>query len=158
MNSLPSPPDRGWSVGSRRRTHYSLGCAHGGGAFFGGDSDWLGAAAPMQVGAKIVFRTLALHGCHDLATDQQSADVGATGFPDELLHQDVHIGAAKGLDNPFGRLVGFRQHHADALRALQQLDHYRHPARQFKHHFHLLGIMGKGGDRQAKANTREQLH
>ena len=56
------------------------------------------------------------------AADHQHADVGAAGLLDVLLHQDVHVGGAEGLDDGLGRGRRLGQDHAAALRALQQLD------------------------------------
>ena len=55
----------------------------------------------------------------------------------EFLHHDVGFETHKGLNNAFRGIVGFRQHHADPLRAFQQLDHQRRAANlfnQIRHH------------------------
>ena len=100
----------------------------------------------------------AFHRRDDLAADHQRADIGAAGLLDELLHQDVHVGAAERFDHRFRRAVGIGQHHADALGALEQLDHQRRAAGELQHLFGLFRIMGEGGDRQADAVARQKLH
>ena len=97
-------------------------------AFLGGDLDQLGGAAAVEVGAELALLALALHGGDDLVADHEAADVGAAGLLDELLHQDVGVEPAEGLDDRLGGLRGLGQHHADALGALEQLDDQRSAA------------------------------
>jgi hypothetical protein len=75
----------------------------------------------------------------------------------ELLYEDGDIGAVKSLDHRFGRLVGFAQHHADTLRALQELDDDRGPTDNIQDIIGPRGIVGEGGDRQSHTIARQQL-
>src|SRR5262245_3823857 len=86
-----------------------------------------------------------------------SAEVVTAGFLDVLLHEDVHVGSAKRLDDGFGRGRRFRQDHAAPLRALEQLDDAGRATDLLDHIFGATGILGKGGDRQANALARQQL-
>ena len=98
-----------------------------------------------------------LHGRNDLAADDQSADVAAFGFLDELLHQDGDFGAVEGLDHRLRRFVGFAEHHADALRAFEQLDDHRRAADDLDDLVGAPGVVGERGDRQADAVAGEDL-
>ncbi len=69
----------------------------------------------------------------------------------------MRVQAAKGVDHAFRRLAGFRQHHADALRAFHQLDHQRRAADQLDQIAGVVRRMGEAGDRQIDALPRQQL-
>ena len=82
----------------------------------------------MKIRAKIAGRAAPLHGRDDFAADDKGADVAPGGFLDELLDQDVGFHATKSFDHRLRRLMGFPEHHADALGSLEQFDDDRRPA------------------------------
>ena len=61
----------------------------------------------MQVGPKLAFLRLPFHRSHHLVADDEAANVRATGFLDELLHEEVGIQPTKSLDDALGRLARF---------------------------------------------------
>ena len=134
-----------------------LGRAHGGAALVLGDHHRLGLAAAMQVGAELARLARAHHAGHDLAADDQRADVGAAGLLDVLLHQDVHVGGAERLDDRLGRGRRLGQDHAAALRALEQLDDAGRAADLLDHVLGAARPVREGGHRQADALARQQL-
>ena len=136
---------------------------HGGGGahrcrtFLRGDPDQFGGAAAVQVGAELALLGAAHHGGNHLFANDETADVGAAGLLDELLHQDVGLEAHERLDHAFGRLLGLRQHHADALGAFQQLDHDRRAADHLDQILDIVRRMGEAAHRQTDALARQQL-
>src|SRR5690606_40452138 len=73
------------------------------------DADDFRGAAAMQVGAELAFLGGALHGGDDLVADHEAADVGAAGFLDEFLHQEVrseeHTSELQSRENLVCRLL-----------------------------------------------------
>ena len=111
----------------------------------------------MQVGTELTVLALALHRGHHLAADHQATDVGATGLGNELLDQNVGFEPHEGLDHALCRFLRLRQYHADALGALQQLDHRRGTADHLEHVLHIVGRVREAGHREADALARQQL-
>ena len=112
----------------------------------------------MQIRAKIVRRTGALHRRDNLAPDNKRADIGASRFLDEFLHQNVHIGAAERFDHGLCARHCFRQNNADALCPFQQLDYDRRAVDRLDDLFSLLGVICIGRKRQAQSMLGKDLH
>ncbi len=91
-------------------------------ALFVADMCLFRLAAAMQVGAEFACAPDAPHGGHHPSADHQHAHVAALGFRDVFLHEDVDVGRAERFHDRFRRCFGFRQDHAHALRALDELD------------------------------------
>ena len=80
------------------------------------------------------------------------------GLLDELLHQDVDIGALKRLDHGLRGLHRVAQHHADALGAFEQLDDHRCAADEVDDVLGLAWVVRIGRDRETDAAPRQELH
>ena len=82
----------------------------------------------MQVAAELAARRLPPHGSDDPIADDQRTDVAPPRFRDELLQKDLLPQVPEGPEDALhlGRAV--RDHHADALRALDQLEDRRKAA------------------------------
>ena len=91
----------------------------------------ISAATSMEVGTEFTFWPPAHHGGHNFISNDQAANVGSAGFPDEFLHQNVDVGAAKRLDHALGCLACFGEHHTDTLRTLEQFDDDRRATDSF---------------------------
>ena len=111
----------------------------------------------MQVRAEFALLALAFHRRHDLVTDDEAADICATGFLDELLGEDVGLQAHEGLDHTFCGFVGLCQHHADTLGALEQLDDQGRPPDHVDEVADVIRRMREAGHGQTDALAREQL-
>ncbi|MNO64593.1 hypothetical protein D3C76_553250 [compost metagenome] len=111
----------------------------------------------MQVGAELTGLGLALHRRDHLVADHEAADIGAAGFLYVFLHHDVVLQPHEGFEHRFGSLLGFREDHADALGAFQQLDHQRRAANHLDQVRHVVRRVGEAGDRQADTLARQQL-
>src|SRR6516162_1553658 len=111
----------------------------------------------MQIGAELAGWSLPFHCCHHAIANDERADVGCVGLPDELLYEDVNVCALKRLDHRFRRLHRLAEHYAYALRAFQQLDHYRNAADEIDDVLRLLGVVGVGGDGKSDAAASKQL-
>ncbi len=97
----------------------------------------------MQVGAELALGALPNHGRHHLVAHDQHPQVGAAGLLDVFLHEQVRFEATERLDDALGGLLGFAQHHAHALRALEELDDHRRPADGPDKVLGLLGLVCK---------------
>jgi len=112
----------------------------------------------MEVGAKFAGRALSLHRSHDLAPHYQCPEVGATGFADVLLDQEVGVQLTEGTDHRLGGLSCLGQHHSHTLGALEQLDHDRRTADHVQDPGDVLAVVGKAGGRKTDTGTGEDLH
>src|SRR5665647_1467901 len=125
--------------------------------FLVGKLDLHGGSAPMQVGTELARTADPLVGCHNLAADDQRADIAAVRLADELLNHDVHVVGAERFDDRLGRALGLGENDAHALGALEQLDDDGDAADLLDHVLGFAWAVGEGGHRQADTFTRQQL-
>src|SRR5690554_1597725 len=130
---------------------HGLGGAHGSGAFFGCDANQAGRSTAMQIRAEFACLALTLHRGDYLAVDDETADVGAVGLANIFLHQDVGFHPHESLDHADGGGLGFGQHHANALRTFEQLDHQWGAADHLDQILDVVWPVSETGHRQADA-------
>ena len=106
--------------------------------------DRLDAAAAVHVGAELVALRDPAHRRDHAVADDERADVAALALLDEALDQHVLPGALQGLDDRLGDLDRRRQDHADALGALEQLDHDRRAADPLDRRDHVGPVLHEG--------------
>ena len=111
----------------------------------------------MQVRAKLAFLALAHHRSYDLVTDDEAPDVGPTRLLDELLDHEISLQAPERLDHALRRLARLGEHHADALRALEELDNDRRSTDELEEVIGVSRSTREPGHGQADALARQQL-
>lgn len=97
----------------------------------------------MQIRPELALGSRPLHCRNYLSTDNNCTDVCASGFLDEFLRQNVHIGAAKRLNNVFCRTFSVCKNNSDALSSFEELDDNRNGSRKFYNFTSLFGAMCK---------------
>src|SRR3569832_2072035 len=132
-------------VHARHVQAYHFCGAHGGCAFLGREFDEARGAAAEEIGAEVAVLGLALHRRHHFYADVDTAEGVSARLLDEFLHEDIRTEIPEGFDQAFRRLRGFGEHHADALRALDELDHYWGATHHVEHLAGIVRRMGDGG-------------
>src|SRR5690606_17982038 len=100
----------------------------------------------------------ALHGAHHTAVHHEGPDVNTTAFLDEFLHDHTGLQAVERLADRHGRLLRLGQHHAQPLRAFQQLDDAGRPADIVHDAAHILAVVGEHRLGDAHTAAGEDLH
>ena len=104
---------------------HGLGGVDGDFLFGFGEFDAGAFATFVEVGAEVVVEGLAFHGGDDAGADHEGADVGAGGFLDVFLEEDVGavlVVEVEGLEGGLGGFFGFSQNYAIAVRAGGEFD------------------------------------
>src|SRR5262249_12700273 len=81
----------------------------------------------------------------------------APRFLDELLHDHARLEAVERFDHRDGGLLRVGQHHAEALRALEQLDDAGRTTHAVHHAGHVLAVVGEHRLGHAHPATAEDL-
>jgi hypothetical protein len=103
------------NVDTRQSQAHRFGRPNSGSAFFRGDFHFLCRSASMQVGSKFPGSGGSHHARHNFAADDKAADIAASGFLDELLHEDIRFQPAKSFDDRFGCLAIFGKNDSHTL-------------------------------------------
>jgi hypothetical protein len=111
----------------------------------------------VHVAAKLLPLGHAAHGGDHAVADHEGADVLALALGDELLDQHVLLLALQQLDDRLGLLDRVREQYADALGALDQLDHHRRAADALDRRQHVLLVAHEGRARDADVVAAENL-
>ena len=111
----------------------------------------------MHVAAELLSLRDTPHRRHDAVADDERADVLALALGDEFLDQHVLLLALQQLDDRLGRLDGFGQQHADALRSFDQLDDHRRAAHAFDGGQHVFLVAHERRARNADVVPAEDL-
>ncbi len=111
----------------------------------------------MDVAAELVTLRGAAHRRDDAVADDEGTDVASLALGDELLDQHVLASALHRLDDRLGHLVVGREDHADALGALEQLDHDRRAADAVDGRQHVLPVADERRARHADVVARQDL-
>lgn len=104
---------------------HSLGGFDGDAAFFGGEFDAGSLAAFVEVAAEIIIKGLAFHTSDDTRANHKGADVGASGFLDVFLEEDVgpiFVIEVEGLESGFGSFFRLGENDAVAVGARSELN------------------------------------
>ena len=109
----------------------------------------------MQIRAKLSRGCLALHGSDHFAVNNEAANVTTAGLFDEFLYQDVGLVPHEGLNHAFRSLLGFREHHANPLRAFQKFDDQWRATHFSNQATDIVRRVGEGCDRYADASARQ---
>lgn len=133
---------------------HSLGGFDSDAAFFSGEFDAGPLAAFMEVAAEIVIEGLAFHAGDDTRADDEGADVGAGGFFDILLEENVgavFIIEVERLEGGFGGFFGLGKNDAVAVGAGGKLDDDRE-ADLLEEVVNVSGVTGDEGLRGVDAS------
>jgi hypothetical protein len=111
-------------------------------------------AAAVQIRPKLPGGTLALHGRHHFAANDEATHIRASGFPDKTLDEKLRGEPAKSIDDAVRRLACLRQHHAAPLGSRDELDHDGHAPDERQQILGIVGRAGKAGHGQADTVAR----
>src|ERR1041385_1682294 len=117
----------------------------------------LARAAAVDVGAELADLGRAPPRADDLVAADEGAPVLALRLRDELLQHDDVVEAPERLQDGLQALPALRQHDADALRALQELEHARDAADLLDGLVQVVGAADDGGARQVDVGARQEL-
>ena len=117
----------------------------------------LRSATPVQIGAKVTLRTRASHRSHNLTTNHKTADILTRSFFHKVLNEKIRFQPAKRINNRLGRLLGFRQDNALALRALQKFHNQRRGPHKPDNRVGVLRTRGKSRVRHPNLMSRHKL-
>ena len=136
---------------------HDLGRAHRHLLVVGGELDRLHAAAAVHVRPELVALRRAPHGRDHAVADDEGTDVPPATLAHEPLDQHVLVRRVQRLDDRLGHLDLGGEDDADALSALEQLDHDRGAAHPLDRRPHVGPVAHEGGLRHGDVVPGQDL-